>query len=86
MEDKSLIFFGTLGLFTFNLLIVIFSIIGFGSIGLYTLLFTIPFGVAAIYFDRLVAKYFIAKAKQGKLKNATKDMVFGAEQPKQNKL
>lgn len=64
MEDKSLIFFGTLGLFTFNLLLVIFSIIGFRSVGLWMLLFTIPFGIGAIYFDYLIVRYFINKIKE----------------------
>ena len=63
MEDKALIFFGTLGLLTFNLLLVIFSIIGFNSVGLYMLFFTIPFGIAALYFDYLVIRYFVQKIK-----------------------
>ena len=80
MEDKGLIFFGTLGLLTFNLLIVLFSIIGFSSVGLYMLFFTIPFGIAAIYFDYLVARYFVQKLKQRKQKKSSNDMVLGAVQ------
>ena len=86
MEDKSLIFFGTLGLFTFNLLVVLFSIIGFNAVGLYMLFFTIPFGIGALYFDYLVARYFIQKFKQKKQAKAAKQNVLGASQPQQSKF
>lgn len=87
MEDKSLIFFGTLGLFTFNLLVVLFSIIAFNSFGLYALFFTIPFGLSALYFDYLVARYFILKFKELRERKAKKNMTFGAvQQQKQSKF
>lgn len=65
MEDKNLIFFGTFGLLTFNMLIGIFGWMAFSSLKFYwaTLLMT-PFVASAIYFDIIVSKYFINKFKE----------------------
>lgn len=73
MENKSLVFFGTLGLLTFNLLVVLFSIIAFNSFGLYALFFTVPFGLFALYFDYLIVRYFIPKFKELRERKTKKD-------------
>lgn len=67
MEDKGLIFWGTFGLLTFNVLLVIIAIVAFKSLSvLWACVFLAPFVAGAIYFDILVARYFIAKIKERK--------------------
>lgn len=67
MEDKGLIFWGTFGLLVFNALVVIFACFAFKSLSvLWASIFIAPFAIGAIYFDVLVARYFINKIKERK--------------------
>lgn len=69
MEDKGLIFWGTFGLLAFNVLLVILAVVAFKSLSvLWASIFVAPFAIAAIYFDVVVVKYFIAKIKERKNK------------------
>lgn len=69
MEDKGLIFWGTFGLFTFNLLLVIFACVAFKSLSLlWAIILIAPFTAGAIYFDILVGKYFVNKIKEKRSK------------------
>lgn len=70
MEDKQLIFWGTFGLLIYNIMVVILAIFAFNSLSVvWALVFTCPLAIGAIYFDVLVARYFINKIKEKTKKN-----------------
>lgn len=67
MDDKRLIFLGTLFLIIFNILVVLFGIIVWKELAIWGIIaYIIIFGISAIYFDFLVIRYYVNKIKEKK--------------------
>ena len=65
MGDKLLVFLGTWGLAAFNILTVFFAIVLFKDVSFWlALTITVVLGAAALFFDWLVGRYFVAVIKR----------------------